>query len=328
MNTQFKEVSEVITDDRFLSWYFREHNEGMAAWEKLMLDNHLLRGLSMEAAGFLERLSDGEINHNSRQVEDSLENLHRKLDHAPVIKLQPRRTWWKIAAAAAVLAIAGFFVFRSFDRHSELKAAYGQLSTNKLPDGSTLILNANSSVSLSNNWDGNNDREVWLEGEGFFQVAKTPEKKRFIVHTGNLDVIVTGTRFNVSNRDHRTTVLLTEGSVTILMKNGREVKMKPGDFIEMDKEQFALKTANEDNVLAWKDNRMAFDNASMAEVAKTISTHYGVRVVLGDDNVRQQSITAIVKNNNLDELLKAIEMATPVTIVKTKDQITISSNMQ
>lgn len=330
MNTTFQEVSEVIADERFLSWYFRDNQPAGQEWELMTEADLHLRELSQEAAEFLSQLPRKEIPLSRQQVESSLASLKAKLQAAPVVKMSPRRTWLKIAAAAAVLAIAGFFVFRSTaEEPCNIKAAYGQLSTNQLPDGSTLILNANSTVSLSTDWKGSNDREVWLEGEGFFKVAKTPEKKRFIVHTGNLDVIVTGTQFNVSTRNNRTTVLLTEGSVTIRTKDGREVKMKPGDFIDMTNEQLAATRAvSEENILAWKDNRMAFDNTSMEDVAKTISNHYGVKVVLGDEKLKKETITAIMKNNNLDELLRAIELATPVTILKTSNQITISSNMQ
>ncbi|RYY54615.1 MAG: DUF4974 domain-containing protein [Chitinophagaceae bacterium] len=329
MNTNFQEVSEVTADERFLSWYFRDNQPQGREWKTMMDSDHSLSELSQEASEFLDQLPRKEIPMTRQQVEVSLAALRAKLNAAPVVTMRPRRTWLKIAAAAAVLAIAGFFVFRNTEEPCNIKAEYGQLSTNQLPDGSTLILNANSTASLSTDWKGKNDREVWLEGEGFFKVAKTPEKKRFIVHTGNLDVIVTGTQFNVSNRDKRTTVLLTEGSVTIRTKDGREVKMKPGDFVEMTNEQLVPpRTVIEDNILAWKDNRMGFDSTSMEDVARIIRNHYGVKVVLGDDSVRSQSVTGVMKNNNLDELLKAIEMTVGVTITRTNDQITISSNMQ
>ncbi|RYY61834.1 MAG: DUF4974 domain-containing protein [Chitinophagaceae bacterium] len=328
MNTKFEEVSEVIADERFLSWYFRDNQSAGAEWETLMEGDPQIRNLSEEAVAFLKQLPSREIPLSRQQVETSLDTLHGKLAAAPVVSMRPRGLWWKMASAAAVLLIAGFFVFRSFDRPGNLTTAYGQLCTNELPDGSTLILNANSKVTLSNDWKGTNDREVWLEGEGFFKVAKTPEKKRFIVHTNNLDVIVTGTQFNVSSRNNHTTVLLTEGRVTLRMKDGSEVKMKPGDFVEMNNDQYVQREVSEENVLAWKDNRMAFDSTSIEDVAKIITNHYGIKVVLGDDSVRQQYVTGVMKNNNLDELLRAIELITPVTIVKTNDQITISSNMQ
>ncbi len=49
-------------------------------------------------------------------------------------------------------------------------------------------------------WKEGTSREVWLKGEAFFHVSKTPTKARFIVHTERFDVVVTGTQFNVMNR--------------------------------------------------------------------------------------------------------------------------------
>jgi transmembrane sensor len=202
---------------------------------------------------------------------------------------------------------------------------YGEVRSNALPDGSTMILNANSNATLSNDWKDGNDREVWLNGEAFFKVAKTPQKSRFIVHAGDLDIIVTGTQFNVLNRDGKTTVLLTEGSVILHTKDGKELAMKPGDYVEMDRQLVELKQVKEDNILAWRENRLAFDNTSLKEAAQMISYHYGVKITL-EDNVSNVPLTGIMANNNLDDLLKAIEAVANVRITRTdKGEIIFSA---
>ncbi len=325
MNTLFKEVSDVLADERFLSYYFKDDEHGIDVWESMMAADPGLSDLTTEAIVLLKSLPSREVPVERRQVEESLGRLRVKRDQAPVVRLRTGRTWWVAAAAVAVLLVAGAILFQQVNRRAVIVSSYGQLSTNQLPDGSTLILNAHSEVHLSNDWKGTNDREVWLDGEAFFKVAKTPEKRRFIVHTDKLDVIVTGTQFNVSTRDNRTTVLLTEGSVTLKMKNGKEMKMKPGDFVVMNDEEISMKPAMEENILAWKDNRMGFDSTSFEEVGKTISNHYGVRVIFGDEAVKQQTLSGIMKNNNLDELLKAIELMEKATIQRKDDVITISS---
>jgi transmembrane sensor len=158
-------------------------------------------------------------------------------------------------------------------------------------------------------------------------VTKTPKRSRFIVHAGNLDVIVTGTQFNVQHRDNKTTVLLTEGSVIIRTKDGKELAMRPGDFVEMNDQLVQHRSAREENVLAWKDNLMAFDSTSLTEAAKIISNHYGVKVVL-EDNVASTAVplTGIMPNNNLDDLLKAIEIATNIQITRTDKEIVFAAH--
>ena len=91
---------------------------------------------------------------------------------------------------------------------------YGETQTILLPDSSTVLLNANSRLTLSTDWT--DTREVWLEGEAFFRVRKikritspaSAEHVKFIVRTDRLNVEVLGTEFNVRQRSEKTAVLL------------------------------------------------------------------------------------------------------------------------
>jgi transmembrane sensor len=236
------------------------------------------------------------------------------------------KRWWMSAAAVVVLLIGTFFYFQwKKPAERNLGTAYGQVCSNELPDGSTMILNANSTAQLSENWTNGKDREVWLNGEAFFKVTKTAEKSRFIVHTSNLDIIVTGTQFNVMHRDDKTSVLLTEGSVIIRTRDGKELAMKPGDFVEMAGELVKTDIAKQENILAWKENKMAFDNTSLKDAAHIISNHYGVKIILADSAVAAETLNGMMPNDKLEDLLKAIEVATNIKITKTGEEITFSS---
>ncbi len=324
MTKQFLRPEDIIADEDFLSWYHGMKDERTTRWEQWVKDNAQLQPLVNEAILFLDSLKMNEIPVNNHMVEQKLQSLHQQIEstEAPVVHMQrTRKTWW-IAAAAVFILIAGGVSFWQLNRSRPvLESEYGQLSNNHLPDGSTMILNANSTATLSEGWKEGKDREVWLQGEAFFKVTRTSEKSRFIVHTGNLDVIVTGTQFNVMNRDDRTAVLLTEGSVIIRTKEGKELAMKPGDFVEMMDKRIELKEGNEDNVLAWKDNKLAFDNTGLPEVARIINNHYGVKITLADDLVAGKSLTGIMPNNNLDDLLEAIGIALDIKISRTDTAI-------
>jgi ferric-dicitrate binding protein FerR (iron transport regulator) len=70
-----------------------------------------------------------------------------------------------------------------------------------LPDNSTVILNANSSLRYQENWEAELLREVWVDGEAFFSVVHTHNHQRFRVNvTDDLKVEVLGTEFNVKDR--------------------------------------------------------------------------------------------------------------------------------
>ena len=70
--------------------------------------------------------------------------------------------------------------------------------------------------------------------------------------------------------------------------------------------ELVKREGKQDNVLAWKENKLAFDNTALSEVAKIINQHYGVKVTMADNYVSTKSLTGIMPNNNLDDLLKAM----------------------
>ncbi|HET9431289.1 MAG TPA: FecR family protein, partial [Chitinophagaceae bacterium] len=217
MTKHFQRVEDILTDEDFLAWYYREDIEKVKSWEQWMKEHPGQQPLVNEAIVFMNEFKMDEAPAiNAGGIEQKLQGLHNRLTEldTPVVKMRiTRKRWWISAAAVIVLLAAGISFWKLTPGKPVIESPYGQLSNNQLPDGSTMILNANSTVTLSKGWEEGKDREVWLQGEAFFKVTRTAKKSRFIVHTGNLDVIVTGTQFNVMNRDSRTTVLLTEGSV-------------------------------------------------------------------------------------------------------------------
>ena len=320
MTKNFELAEEVIADESFLGWYFRESDEQVKAWETWLNANPHQQPLVQQAVEFMNSLSYKEKSVAAERVEQQLLQLNDRINETetPVVHIKSsRRRWWISAAAAVLLLVGGVTFMKLSQSRPEVDTIYGEIRSNQLPDGSTMILNANSKAELSENWKDGKDREVWLNGEAFFKVTKTPHRSRFIVHTDNLDVIVTGTQFNVLHRGDKTSVLLTEGHVIIRTKDGKELAMNPGDYVEMGGETVERKQAKEENILAWKENKLAFDNTPLKEVAQVISNHYGVKVTVADNvAATAEPLTGIMPNDNLDNLLKAIEVAADIHVTK------------
>ena len=332
MQKNFVTVEEMMADDMFLSWFYKESDEKVKAWEKWLDENPGNQSFSSEAVRLMGELNISEAPVSSFRVEAAYDKLNTKLeelenDMTPVrIMKTSRKRWWIGAAAVAFILVAGFtfFKFSSPKPKPVIETPYGQVSQQELPDGSQVMLNANTTVTLSKDWKEGDDREVWLKGEAFFHVKKTSQKNRFIVHTSQLDVIVTGTQFNVSTREDKTSVLLTEGSVIIKTNDGNEITMKPGDFVIINNNKPEMKTINEGTVLAWKENKLNFEKTPIREVAAMIKEHYGVAVQLADESVAEKTITGMMPNNNLDDLLKALEATTDFKITRTNKTIFIA----
>jgi ferric-dicitrate binding protein FerR (iron transport regulator) len=250
------------------------------------------------------------------------------LDEAPVVVMRSKRQrWWMPAAAAAVVfLIAGFFYWNKTAGKTTLDSSYGTISQYKLPDGSQVTLNANSQITMGKEWKTGTDREVWLKGEAFFKVQKTALKNKFVVHTSTMDIIVTGTQFNAICRDDESSVLLTEGSVTIKTPDGKEIHMKPGDFVKLENNVPAKQPADQEKILAWKQSKLDFENTPMSEVAKIITRHYGVKVTLSDKAIGESTINGIMPNDNLDVLLQALKELYNYKITKSNNEIVISGS--
>ncbi|MBC7946823.1 MAG: FecR domain-containing protein [Chitinophagaceae bacterium] len=330
MQKSFTNVDEMIGDESFLAWFYKEDEQKVNAWENWLANNPAYRAMADEAMIEMEALNMKEDSVSSFRVEAAYEDLNTRIaaqeqDSAPVVSMKQRnRRWWiGVAAAAVILAVSVSF-FKYSSSKPVIETHYGQVSKQELPDGSQVMLNANTVVTLSNGWKEGEDREVWLKGEAFFQVKKSPQKNRFIVHTDQLDVIVTGTQFNVSTIGEKTSVLLTEGSVTIRTADGQEMLMKPGDYVEINNNRAEKKPTNLETVLAWKENKLNFENTPMKEVAVMINNHYGVTVNLADESIGEKKITGMMSNTNLNDLLNALEATTEFKITRTDNTILIA----
>jgi len=329
MEKFFKSVEDVLTDESFLSWYYHPSPEKENEWNNWLAAHPDQKPLVEQAVAAMSLLSIKEEPVSSPVIESAWQRLDSSIggsskEEAPVFQIDRSRKWWKIAAAAVLILSVGLSIWKfTSSPKTVLASNYGEVINHQLPDGSEVILNANSSVTLGKNWEDGSDREVWLKGEAFFHVTKTSHHNRFIVHANQMDIIVTGTQFNVVTRDDRSSVLLTEGSVIIRSK-GKEIAMKPGDFVEINNDQLQKKPVNEEVILAWKDNNLFFDNTPMSEAAKIISEHYGVKVTLADQQVKERPLNGIMQNNNLDVLLRSLE-ASGLKIAKKENEIIIST---
>jgi transmembrane sensor len=326
MEKVFQSVEDVITDEGFLAWYYRTDAAKAAAWEQWMKQHPSREQLVSEAVTCMRSITVTEQALPAGQAEAAHERLMQLLpQQAPLVKMPSRRRWMWTAAAAMVLIIAGSYFWTALNAQSSIETAYGQLSQRQLPDGSEVTLNANSSISYSEGWEKGKEREVWIRGEAFFHVKKTAAKSRFIVHTDQLDVVVTGTQFNVVSRGNTSSVMLTEGSVIIRTKDGRETRMVPGDFIEFSNSQLAKKPMEEEAVLAWKDKKIIFENTSLRDVVKKIKEHYGEDITIADEELAKKTITAIAPNDNLDVLLESLEATREFSVIRKDGRIIIAN---
>lgn len=257
------------------------------------------------------------------------ENNWKKVEEGIAADIPVRKiNWFKsiaIAASVALIVTAGVWYLSTTGAKAENSNLYktGFAKTKKitLPDGSKVTLNANSQLKLSTNWSDKGDRQVWLEGEAYFEVEKKQlTHQKFIVHAKDIDVEVLGTKFNVNTRHEKAIVSLEEGKIklslngevkSILKKKYKDevIEMKPGDVVKLDT---AINVTTDNNISfhsGWVRNEFHFNNTSLKEIGTLINDIYGYTVVVQDEELLKRTISGDLRANNLKELVDVLQIA-------------------
>lgn len=159
----------------------------------------------------------------------------------------------------------------------------------RLPDGSTVWLNAASSIQYSLNIGNAKQRIVKLEGEAYFEVAKD-KLHPFIVETDKQSVEVLGTHFNINSYHDEivTKTTLLEGSVKVLHKSTNESEiLKPGDQSIVSLSGIDVKEVDVDEAVAWKDGYFKFNNEKQVSILRKIARWYNVEIEYADPEAKE-----------------------------------------
>ncbi|MCT1526786.1 FecR family protein [Sphingobacterium hotanense] len=195
--------------------------------------------------------------------------------------------------------------------NSDAPIAYNTLTTPKgtissilLADGSKVTLNAASSLRFPTRFQ-QDKREVYLEGEGYFEIKKTANHSSFIVNSKQQAVKVLGTKFVVKNyvgeTESRTT--LVEGKVEVrALKANHSLILSPGEEATLNASGL-IKREYDESSLAWINNDFIFINADLAEICVELERWYDVKFKIDNDIEKKRFTGAIAKNKSLQEIL-------------------------
>ena len=334
-------VEELIQDDFFIESTQAPDHTTEAFWSAFLLQHphmtenvHAARSLvsnmkftiELPAAGTRERLWNNILSETKQE--------------AKVIKINGHRKWMWAAAAAVtgIMLISGYWLFTMKTGNPVIHTQFAETKTLVLPDESIVTLNANSSLEYRNDWKEGEPREVWLKGEGFFEVKHLNKEgqpvkdgERFIVHSGNMNVEVLGTSFNVSDRKSVTQVVLQTGKVRVDFddKKTGSITMVPGELVKYDKQtrQVLKETSDAERFIAWKKKEMVMDNTTVQEVINTIENTFGYKVEVKDKEIlsRQLSGTGTISLENQQTLFKSLELILAVDITINDKTLLIKS---
>lgn len=333
--SKFK-VEDFITDDSFLLWVKGTSPEHTAFWEFWMEAHPEKSETVAQARRILLGLKNQPTSINDDEISLEVEKIIGLVENRPLNNTNPFWfTWTRIAAAIVLVGSLSWWVWPG-NRNSEFKPQLTEVNfvpgaaksaqievanntasdyTATLPDGSTVQLKKGSKVSFAEKFSGAK-REVYLSGEGFFEVVKKPDQP-FYVYANNLVTRVLGTSFTVKaySKDQKVVVAVKTGKVMVFPMSELRKSEKIANYqvqslylspnqqatFERQNERFNKALVEQPAILTETEETpdFNFESSPISEVFAKLKTAYGVDIVYDADVMKHCSVTAPLGNESL-----------------------------
>ena len=269
------------------------------------------------------------------------------------------KRYLKIAAIFIIAFLTGGILMyvhfqnkqQSATSYCEIKAPLGAKSEVSLPDGSKVWINAGSKIRYSNLFN-NKNREVSMEGEAYFKVAKN-KKLSFNVKALGINVIAVGTEFNVKAYSDEGTVetTLIEGRVTVQDDNKKEkIYLEPNEKavyvrntsniriedirksfpeiknLDPSTTLFIAKKIDTEPTVAWKDDRLIIVREEMGSLAIKLERKYNVTIAFATTSLKKIKFTGNLEVETIQQILDVIKLSAPIEYKINNKKIVISED--
>lgn len=333
-------LEDFILDESFVNFATNKNQVDIAKWENWFSQNPKNSRIAVEAKMLITKLRFHKQELPNNLISDEWRKLSLRL-HLNEIK-QPRKNktiflkrMSRYAAVASILMLlASAFYYFSASSIKDPDIIYQQLCVAKgeseeviLPDGTVVFINSDSKLKYQENF-GETSREVFLEGEAWFDVSHN-EDKPFIVHTQENDIRVLGTAFNVyaypDENIFRTS--LERGKISLAHNNGKEIELKVNQtyvLLKNTNEITLCESANVEVYSAWKNGDIVFKNHKFTEILKTLERTHNLTFILQNKNVGKCNYTGcFTTKDDINSILAVIKLPTPFEYEIHKDTVII-----
>jgi transmembrane sensor len=236
----------------------------------------------------------------------------------------------RIAAVLLLPVLMAFaYYYYSSTKHTEqfstvyntAETSLGMRSSLTLPDGTKVWLNAGSKLSYPVLFS-DEFREVKLSGEAYFEVKKD-KNWPFMVSSGNMNIIVSGTTFNCNAypENNEIQTVLVEGQVTVANQSATEVEeLLPGELATFSKDNQRMTKTKTDlhKYIAWKSGKLMFRDDRMDLVVEKLERWYNVEINIKEKEISDYIYTATFIDESLDQVLKMLSLSAPISYTVSK----------
>ena len=206
--------------------------------------------------------------------------------------------------------------------YEEFTTPSGQRAMVKLHDGTTVWLNARSTLRYPNHF-AREERKVELDGEAFFDVEHN-EHKPFVVSTEKLDIKVLGTKFNVfayKGREEFNTALL-EGSVKVYerMNEEKALFMNPNECVELKDNKLVKRPMGNTDFLLWKEGIYAFDDVPFEDRIKKFELYYDIVITVNNSKLMKYKFSGKFRQRDgVESALRTLRKVYYFTYIKDEE---------
>lgn len=274
-----------------------------------------------------------EINGYEPDVEQGWQRLHLKARMRTeaaeeLVPVKRKRFPWAIAASIAFLLTLGIWFSSQYNQQEwiEVQTALNETMSIELPDGSSVSLNENSTLSYPESFQ-HDSREVRLNGEAFFEVQKA-EGKRFTVFAQHTVTEVIGTAFYLrAYPEEEVKVQVTEGKVAFASVETEEaVFLTSGEEAVLGKNLAnpVKQEIKDPNFQAWQSKKLVFNNTELDQLVRRLEQYFDTPIFIQNTDLRNCRFTVSFENPELEETLEIISITGNLTVDKKEGKYVIS----
>jgi len=315
------ELFDFLLDPDFKQWVQHPDDELNEYWYAIINANPLQYPTIQQAIKIINNLPAVDQNIHTERKNVLWAKIEENINDP--LQIQPKKLRLGfVRYAAAILIVFGtvssIWFYQKTTALIQIVTGNAEIRSVLLPDGSTVYLAPNSSISYNKNLAKNKQREIWATGDARFNVKHINQNpkailkgERFIVHLGQkVNIEVLGTVFNVSSRPGNSSVELISGVVRV-NRNQKQFLLQPGESAFTNtKDQLEVSSKVLPITREWEQQTVSLNRTSVEKILELVKNTYGIELKVENTSILQKEIDGVLP---LNDSAKALEILTNIT---------------
>jgi transmembrane sensor len=300
--------------DEAAAWVAQLEGRAPAADERARFDEWIARSPA-RAAAYEEALQTWRDLAAMRSSEQYRALLGKPTFRERMVSALRAPRWAAITISAATLVVVVWLGF-SLDalpflhRPTHVATQLAEVRELTLPDGTRIVLGAESQLDFV--VTGRMRRATVIAGDAFFAVAHDPARP-FTVATGDYQVRVVGTQFEIRRRPGTVRVAVSEGRVAVKRADAGETSvLSSGAAWTAGNDGVEIRPVDAMDVGAWRSGRLVYDNVALRDIVADANRYTRTRIVVADPQLETLRVTTSFRTTQIDGMVETLQAALPL----------------